>query len=252
MFNSEKTIINALTSVIEQDLKVYEVIVVNDGSIDGSQNLVENFVSEHPNVRINLVNKENGGVSSARNTGIKMSNGDWIAFLDSDDVWFGNKLSSQKEAIDQGVDAIDFLAAGYQGLYFNGRKNCEVIKICVKDLIYKNYFQPSTVIMKRKIVDKIGYFDENQKYAEEGNYFIRIANQYNCFFLNTKLINYGDGKSGFGVSGLSSNVYEMQKGFEKNLKFANENKFINYPTYLAALIYSKLKYIRRLIIIKLR
>ena len=67
-----------------------------------------------------------------------------------------------------------------------------------------------------------------------------------------KLINYGDGKSGFGVSGLSSNIKEMQKGFQKNIKYAYDNKFISYFSYLSASLFSKLKYIRRILIVKLR
>ncbi|MFH3579631.1 glycosyltransferase family 2 protein, partial [Acinetobacter baumannii] len=80
--------------------------------------------------------------------------------------------------------------------YLENEPNGKLLKIGINNLIFKNYFQPSTVIMKKKVFKEIGYFDENQKYAEEGNYFIRIANKFNCFFCNMKVINYGDGKSG--------------------------------------------------------
>ncbi len=81
--------------------------------------------------------------------------------------------------------------------------------------------------MKRKVFKEVGYFDENQKYAEEGTYFVRIANKFNCFFCNMKVINYGDGKSGFGASGLSANLKEMHKADSiKNLKFAYKNNLI--------------------------
>lgn len=252
MYNSHNTILKCIESVVNQDFGgETEIVVVNDGSKDESQKIVENYIAENPSVKLKLINQQNGGVSKARNTGIKNASGKYIAFLDSDDAWFPNKLSTQMQVMENNKD-VDFLAAAFDGLYFNNRKDKELIKISLKDLIYKNYFQPSTVIMKAEIVNKIGYFDENQKYAEEGNYFIRIARYFNCYFLNKKLINYGDGKSGFGVSGLSSNIKEMQKGFQKNLTFAYDNKYISLPSYLSASLFSKLKYLRRILIVNFR
>ena len=106
--------------------------------------------------------------------------------------------------------------------------------------------------MKREIVDKVGYFDENQKYAEEGNYFFRVSKDFKCFFLNQELIVFGDGKSGFGESGLSANLKEMEKGELKNLKFAYENKWIGFGLYFVTVCFSLLKYLRRIVIVKLR
>ena len=106
--------------------------------------------------------------------------------------------------------------------------------------------------MKRTVFEEIGYFDENQKYAEEGNYFIRIADKFNCFFCNMKVINYGDGKSGFGASGLSANLKEMHRGFIKNLKFAYSNDLINLGQYVLARMVEQLKYMRRIAIVGLK
>ena len=147
---------------------------------------------------------------------------------------------------------IDLLGCAFDGLYFNKLSDGELLEIKVDQLIFKNYFQPSTVIMKRKVFKEIGYFDENQKYAEEGNYFIRIANRFNCYFCNTKVINYGDGKSGFGVTGLSANLKEMHKGFNKNLKFAYENNIISLKQYMLARVFESIKYLRRIVIVRLR
>ncbi|AZI23392.1 glycosyltransferase family 2 protein [Chryseobacterium taklimakanense] len=250
MYNSAGSIVRALDSIKNQDYRgEVEIIVVNDGSKDNSREIVEDYQLKNPSQKISLINQVNGGVSKARNAGMKNAKGKYIAFLDSDDAWFRNKLSTQEEIFIKNPE-VDLLAAAFDGLFFSKRNEGDLIKVNVKDLVYKNYFQPSTVVMKRDVIETVGYFDENQKYAEEGNYFIRVANQFKCYFLNSKLINYGDGKSGFGHSGLSANVVEMQKGFMKNLKYAHENKFIDYPTYLSAVIFSRLKYLRRLLIIK--
>lgn len=253
MYNSKSSIERCIDSVKNQDYRGrVEILIVNDGCTDGSQEIVQNYAKRNAELNLKIINQNNGGVSKARNTGIKNCTGDFIAFLDADDSWFAHKLSTQMNVFKESDYKIDFLSAAFDGLYFKNRKAGDLIKISVQNLIYKNYFQPSTVIMKKEIIDKVGYFDENQHYAEEGNYFIRIAKYYCCFFLNTKLINYGDGKSGFGVSGLSSNLKEMQKGVEKNITFAHESNYINYQTYITAMLFSKLKYIRRILIVKFR
>jgi glycosyltransferase involved in cell wall biosynthesis len=251
-YNAEKSIIKTLNSVIDQSYKgKIEIIVVDDGSKDRTRELVENYEAKGSNKSLKIISQPNGGVSKARNTGIKNASGIYLAFLDSDDTWFEDKIETQVQYFETNK-SIDFLAGGFDILYLKNKKENELIKIGVNDLIYKNFFQPSTVMMKREIVKTIGLFDENQKYAEEGNYFIRICNEYNCYFLNKKLINYGDGKSGFGDSGLSSNLIEMQKGFEKNLKYAYNHKLISSGQYLSAVIFSKLKYLRRVLIVKFR
>lgn len=249
MYNSSSTIERALKSVITQDYEdKIEIIIVNDGSRDNSVEVVEKFISFHQNKRIVLISQENGGVSKARNTGLKNASGDFIAFLDSDDAWFANKLSDQMKILENNPK-VDLLGAAFEGFYFEKKREGDIFKVEFKNLIFKNYFQPSTVILKKNVVDKIGLFDETQKYAEEGNFFFRVSQEFNCFFYNKKLITYGDGKQGFGVSGLSANLKEMEKGELKNLKFAYTNKWINSFTYSYAVSFSILKYIRRIIIV---
>ena len=86
------------------------------------------------------------------------------------------------------------------------------------------------------------FFDETQKYAEEGNYFMRIANLYKCVLLNSQVVLYGQGKGGFGVSGLSANLKEMEKGELKNIKTAKKLKIINALEYNFLVCFSLLKY----------
>lgn len=252
MYNSSKTIERALKSVVKQDFEgQIEVIVVNDGSSDNSVEVVERFEIEKNNIKINLISQINGGVSKARNSGLKIAKGDYIAFLDSDDAWLPNKLSLQVKIFEENLN-VDFLGTAFEGFYFNNRDEGELINIRFKKLIFKNYFQPSTVLMKKRIVDEIGLFDESQKYAEEGNFFFRVSQKFNCFFFNRKLIVYGDGKMGFGESGLSANLKEMEKGELKNLKYAFKNKWINGLTYIVAVIFSVCKYVRRIVIVRLK
>ncbi len=252
MYNSANTIERALLSVVNQDYRnPVEIIVVNDGSTDNSVQIVENFIAINQNKRIKLFSQENGGVSKARNTGLKNAKGDFIAFLDSDDVWLTNKLSFQMKILEKN-SSVELLGAAFEGFYFEKKREGDLFQVEFKNLIFKNYFQPSTVILRKYVVDEIGFFDETQKYAEEGNFFFRVSQRFNCFFCNQKLITYGEGKQGFGVSGLSANLKEMEKGELKNLKFAYSNKWINLFTYITAVTFSFLKYIRRIIIVSIK
>ena len=251
MYNASETIVRVLDSVKKQTLECdYEVLVVNDGSKDNSKEVVERYILANPSFNIKLIDKPNGGVSTARNAGLKASNGDLIAFLDSDDQWFPDKLEKQTKLLELNPQ-IDLLGCAFDGLYLPNTPYGSLLKIDISKLIFKNYFQPSTVIMKRKVFEEIGYFDESQKYAEEGNYFIRTSNRFSCYFCNMKVINYGDGKRGFGVSGLSANLKEMHKGFVKNLQFSYVEGFISKPQYVSSRAVAELKYIRRLILTRL-
>jgi glycosyltransferase involved in cell wall biosynthesis len=249
VYNAQKTVLRALHSVINQTIKPFEIILINDGSKDESLSIIQNFIKGHNEFNFKVIDKTNGGVSSARNAGLKIAKGDFIAFLDSDDEWFLNKSQKQIDIFKSRPD-VDFIG----GLIYKPKSsikgNLKEIKLSM--LILKNYFQPSTVMIRRVIIDSVGLFDESQKYAEEGNYFMRIANLHKCTLLNEQVVLYDQGISGFGHSGLSANLLEMEKGELRNLKFAYDQRYISLPKYLIVLPFSILKYFRRILIVKLK
>jgi glycosyltransferase involved in cell wall biosynthesis len=254
MYNSSKTIVSTLDSIKKQTILPFEVIIIDDGSMDESVAIVEDFIFNNSSLNIHLVKKANGGVSSARNIGIKIANGDWIALLDSDDVWLPNKLERQIQVLSENPK-IDFLGTNRNGEHFDKilwKRIGFLTKISPKLLLVKFVFVVPTVIFRQKIISVVGYFDESQKYAEEGNYFIRIAQKYNCFLLNESLVITGGGKPHFGHSGLSGNLKEMEKGELKNIKYALNLKVINTIEYYCLSFFSILKYVRRIAIYKSR
>ncbi|MNH90300.1 hypothetical protein D3C73_428360 [compost metagenome] len=116
-------------------------------------------------------------------------------------------------------------------------------------MLFKFVFVTPTVIFRREIIDRVGYFDESQRFAEEGNYFIRVANACNCYLLNESLVITGGGKHDFGESGLSSNLWEMEKGELKNIRMAFRIGVINIAEFLFFNVFSFLKYGRRVLIV---
>ncbi|PIF59337.1 glycosyltransferase family 2 protein [Flavobacterium sp. 2] len=256
MYNSENTIKKCIESVLHQSYTDnVEIIIVNDGSRDNSKNIVEQIIDNNTSIiNIHLINKENGGVSSARNLGMKAATGDWIALLDSDDEWLGNKLEVQVQILNKNPH-IDFLAANRNGECFSRilwKKLEYLSRISARNLLGRFVFIVPTVIFKKEILSNVGYFDENQRFAEEGIFFIKIAHNYNCYLLNESLAFTGGGKPHFGHSGLSGNLKEMEKGELKNLKTVLKLKIINPFEYLILVMFSYSKYLRRIILVKLR
>lgn len=254
IYNSVDTIHRTIYSVLNQtklDL-IEEIIIIDDGSTDDSLNVVKNIEKSNSDLNFKIISQKNLGVSNARNAGIKVATCEWIALLDSDDTWFPNKIEYQWNLIKNNSD-IDFLGGNWSRGDFKilTRKITKLYKASVTDLLIKNFPQPSTAVFKREIFKTIGGFDERQRYAEDGNYFLKICGYYNFYFDPKQVISYGNGKKGFGESGLSKNIKKMHMGNQKNLQDIKKLKLINEWQYLCFTIFFKLKYLRRLAIVKL-
>jgi glycosyltransferase involved in cell wall biosynthesis len=252
MYNAESTIEQSIQSVLNQKYDcVKEIIVVDDGSTDNGYEIVKKLSLDEP--RIVLITKENGGVSSARNVGLKVATGDYIAFLDSDDAWLPQKIERQMFIFNTLTD-VAFIGTTLNGntykYFFFFYKFGKMREIKLKHQTFKNFFQPSTVLMKKKVFETVGFFNENQKYGEDANYFFRVCNVFKCVLLNEPLLDFGNGKLEFGQKGLSANLKEMEKGELQNLKFVFTQNYIPLLTYILAVLFSLIKYIRRIIIIK--
>lgn len=248
MYNSESSIEAVLDSICAQTKKKFikEIIVVNDGSTDNSREIVESY-SRKSILPITLLNKTNGGVSSARNEGMLNSKGSWIAFCDSDDTWFPEKIESQVKTINEN-DEIDFLGGNHlnEATKILYRPITNLFKLSVKILCVKSLPQPSTVLMKKQIFNEIGGFDVNQRYAEDGNYFLKVVKKYNCYYSPIQVVCYSFNKRGYGVSGLSKNLKAMHKGTLKNLKEMLEDASISKSFYFLMFIFYHIKFIRRI------
>ncbi|MCU9533609.1 glycosyltransferase family 2 protein [Streptococcus sp. CSL10205-OR2] len=253
-YNAEKTIIPTLKSVINQSRRdlILEVLVINDGSTDKTEELIKQFISKNLVLPIILFNKENGGVSSARNVGLKHAKGEWIALLDSDDEWFDKKLEIQSEVIKKNPQ-IDLLGGNHldKPISILGKKITTLYRPTIQEILIKSLPQPSTAIFRRKIYEEIGGYDESRNYAEDGQFFNKICVNYNFYYIPDQLVIYDNGKRGFGVRGLSGNIVAMQDGIRKNLKELRERKDITLLFYIFITIFSELKYFRRIVLTKL-
>lgn len=252
MFNSADSIIETLKSICKQTYLNYikEILVINDGSKDDSPRLVVEY-SAKSNIPVSLITKENGGVSSARNVGLEKASGEWIAFCDSDDLWLEDKIEKQVKIINDSGLQVDFIGGNHltKTQYIIFKPLNKLHKMTVKEICIKSLPQTSTILMHKRIIKEIGKFDENQKYAEDGNFILRAIANFNCYYSPIQMVFYGNGKRGFGESGLSKNTKAMHLGELKNIFDMLKLGYITKKYYYIARIYCWLKYFRRLLIV---
>ena len=124
LYNKAHTIVNTLTTVMNQTYRNFEVIIVNDGSTDNGVDVIK---SNFNDPRIRIINQENAGVSAARNRGVKEAKGDWIAFLDGDDEWMPQYLETMTNALNQHPQANLIGCASYYKDFKTGKVSANAL-----------------------------------------------------------------------------------------------------------------------------
>jgi|18_taG_2_1085343.scaffolds.fasta_scaffold06735_3 glycosyltransferase involved in cell wall biosynthesis len=192
LYNKESSISKTLKSVFNQSFEKFEVIVVNDGSTDSSLDKVKNFVDE----RLRIINKKNGGVSSARNRGILESKYQYLAFLDADDLWMNNHL----EIINYMIIKYKKKNVNVLGTSFlkNKFKKIDLEKtesFIGNDFLIENYFiyaskpqslfNSSSFAVKKSFAISKGMFDERLKYMEDVEFWYRLLKKSKLAYCKT-------------------------------------------------------------------
>ena len=208
---------NAIDSVVFQTIDNWEIIVVDNNSKDGTKNLIKSY--NNKKIKLFFINNK-GNIAKSRNLGIKKSSGNYLAFLDSDDIWKSNKLEECQKILNRNITLI------YHDMYikkkvggFLAKKTgyCRALrKPIYKDMIFNGpAFPTSSVVVKKKLFKKI-----------------------NCFNESKKLITWEDYDAWIRLSKISQRFFEIKKtlgflyiGKENNLKpknqIANINSFKN-------------------------
>lgn len=189
VYNSRLYIGECLASILKQRYKNYEVILVNDGSTDDSEDIIREFIAHHQLNNFLLINKPNGGVSSARNTGIKAATGTWIAFIDSDDWIEPDYLSNMIQALERtpadlclcGFQTYDIESSEYDTWSHYSREYGTIpdhmYALTSFDYVWGRLY-------KKELIDTHGItFDEQIKYCEDNAFnfdYIRLCRNYIC------------------------------------------------------------------------
>ena len=182
-YNAEKYIAETIQSVINQTYSNWELIIVNDGSTDGSLNIIKEFSDRDS--RISFIDKINSGVSDSRNKGIEKANGDFIAFLDADDVWNIDFLNwclskfsednllglvhTDNQIINEKSERLNQINISFEGFILN-----QLLLGGVGEYI----FAISSCLVKKEVFDSIGVFDTQLSNGADHEFYFRLANKY--------------------------------------------------------------------------
>jgi len=186
-YNRSWIIKEAIDSVLAQDYKEFELIVVDDGSTDHTSDVLDSS----RNV-IKVLSQKNKGVSAARNRGIAEASGQFIAFLDSDDLWLPQKLSAQVEFFNQTPNALICQTEEVwirNGLRVNPKKRHKKLSgMIFKPSLELCLVSPSAVMIQRSLFDRVGEFDETLPACEDYDLWLRISCRFPVHLIDRPLI----------------------------------------------------------------
>jgi glycosyltransferase involved in cell wall biosynthesis len=206
LFNAEKFITETVESILAQTFEDFEIIIVDDQSTDRSLSIMQGLVTSDS--RIFIYNNEcRKGAAGARNTGIRKANGQWIAFLDADDIYVKDALESRLAVLNKYPEA-EFISADIAYLFEDSSKsekgfyetrtnpvvanyfsqayaNNEILKIQKPIEIFLNTVMvgTDTVLLKNSLFEKVGVFEESLERCEDDHLWIRIARIADLYFV---------------------------------------------------------------------
>jgi glycosyltransferase involved in cell wall biosynthesis len=233
-YNSSRYIKEAVDSALAQTYRDIEVIVVDDGSRDETAVILKPYIESK---KITYIHQENKGLAGARDAGIRVARGEFIALLDSDDIFLSNKIERQVGYLEAhpecGVCYCD-VAHFYEEepeklfklnyIYYSGDE-------VFPNLLKKNFINPLSVVLRRSEIDRVGLFDESYRTSEDWEYWIRLSYHGVRFcFLPEILAKYRMRKSSLSAGWPSqtqqkATVVRFFVALQKQMTFAEQKKY---------------------------
>ena len=203
-YNRARFLPAAIDSVLGQTHKRVEVIIVDDGSTDDTDTVLNDYGD-----RIRVLRQKNAGPAIARNRGIAMATGDIIAFLDSDDLWLPTKLERQVQSLEAGGPDVACSLCNCKVLYANGEKtstfaiadtmpNCDtgVWLNPVEVLLNRFVMFNQAIAIRREVLERVGYFDETLRFGEDYDLPFRLALEGPWTIIRDELVVYHEASPG--------------------------------------------------------
>tara|TARA_B110001450_G_C17635187_1_gene486878 strand:+ start:204 stop:1139 length:936 start_codon:yes stop_codon:yes gene_type:complete len=246
LYNKEDFIKNTLNSVLKQSFKKFEVIIVDDASTDLSLNIIEEFTDK----RIKIIkHQQNRGLSASRNTGIKNSKTDYLAFLDADDLWKPDYLNKIKSLITKYPKAHLF-ATKYDVMLKNNKiiEYDFIIDNFNKEGIISNFFDnnlnqsifyPSCLSVNKIVFESIGGYNESISYSEDIDFNIRSQSKFLMAYSDEALVTYlRVSENQITQQGLKGKTIPDYDFYEEKFKGNHSiKKYLDFQRYVKAKAY---------------
>ena len=206
VYNGEKTIAETIESVLNQSFSNFEIVVINDGSQDSTLDVLSNI--QDP--RIKIFSYPNAGLSASRNRGFDQSSGEFIAFLDADDLWTPDKLEAQLAALQDNPDAAvayswtDFIDETSQ--FLKPGPHFTISGDVYPELLRGNFLaNGSNPLIRRQALIKVGSFDESLPASEDWDMYLRLAARYHFISVPFTQVLYR-----VSTNSMSSNLFKQE------------------------------------------
>lgn len=251
-YNHEKYINDCLQSIVNQTYNNIELIIINDGSTDNTENVIKTFMAENTEFNIKFISKNNEGICKTLNKGLKMASGKYISFLASDDKWEPKKTEIQVAFMEKNnniglvfsdawfirfQDKTDLRWSDYKknlnGYFKNCIQNTEMYTL----LLTKPLIPALTVMVRSQIFEDVGMFDEKLIF-EDDDMWLRIARKYPLAYINEPLALYR-----IHSSNISNNTALITRSIIQTMRkhFRSEplrNQFIMRQIIIVKLIFN--------------
>jgi glycosyltransferase involved in cell wall biosynthesis len=254
-YNAAKYLRESVESALAQTYSEREIIIVDDGSTDGTSQILAEYGDA-----IRVIHQTNQGSAAACNTGVAVAQGEWVAFLDADDVWLPEKLAQQIEycgntAISH-TDSIcfgDALSSEVRRSSFEPPYTGKVLR----ELLIRNFITKSTVLMRRQVFQDFGGFDPSYIAVEDWPFFLKVCAEHELGYLPEAVVRYRVHKksksmqgrktladhlriinSTFGVQGVGRSFPELRKkalasSYQVNCHYSAESGDWPFAIYCA-------------------
>ncbi|MEO0756098.1 MAG: glycosyltransferase [Cyanobacteria bacterium J06648_16] len=215
VYNGAKTIAETITSVLEQSLRDFELLVINDGSTDNTIEVVQGFKDN----RIRLLTYSNAGLAASRNRGIQQSCCDLISFIDADDLWTTTKLEDQLLALRrQSCASVAYSwtdCVNQSGIFFRRGSHISAEGNVYERLLMGNFIDSgSNALFRKSVFEAVGQFDTALKAAEDWDMFLRIAADHRFVSISEVQVLYR-----LSSQSMSANLYRQE---QESLKVLNK------------------------------
>ena len=252
-FRCSSTIARALDSVLAQSLRPAEIILVDDGSDDGTLACLEALAAAHPGECIRIVAlHDNHGAASARNAGWEIASQQFVAFLDADDTWHPHKLELQHGYMAEHPE-VTLSGHGYEiistaSTLEDRSRELKAQPVSKFALLLSNRLVTPSVMLKRDVPYR---FRAGRRHVDDHLLWLQLL----CGGL--RLVRFSAPlayvyKPMYGASGLSANMWKMEKAELENYRILHRDGCISAPTMIGLWVYSISKFVRRLLLISAR
>ena len=222
VYNGEKFLNKAIESILNQSFGEFEFIIINDGSTDNSQKIIESYTDN----RIKAIKKQNTGLIDTLNMGISASTGEWIARMDADDISYPTRFEEQLKFIQDDIAVIGSQAClidEFDNICGETRFDCENDKIRKKLGQYKSNIIHPSVIINKSMINRVGGYDPKMHVAEDYDLWLRISRIGKIINVNKKLIGLRKHTGNISVTKLETSINNGLVSFAYHCRSGSSN-----------------------------